>query len=875
MTNQSMPGGREYTDAIQNPHLCFQGTGLESATVARNGMGMPLSWSGAFATVYSVNSGNRDYAVRCFTKIVTYQKDRYLQLSNYLRGVLPTGYVRAHYIDEGIRVKGVWYPVVTMVWIKGKTLDRYLGNKDDGLLATEEQMLDLAASWRGGPVASLRSLEVAHNDLQHGNIMVQDDGTIKLVDYDGTFLEPYRGQHSPEEGHKNFKHPNRTDRDYDVYVDNFPSLVIFLSLRALAVDRSLWEFYNEDNLILTREDYLYPNNSELIRRLRQSGDPEVVKLTEKLVECCALPVKDVPDLESIMRDIGFGSALPAPQPPPQVPPAQPPPQVPPAQPPPQVPPAQPAAQPAAQRGGGSRLPRIIGTIVVVVLVAGVGLALMRAGWSAFTGGGSAPVAASIPILPLPTSPGPAIILPPPTLPSEAAGSSSLNQVALAIPDIFERVNPSVVLVITPSGTGSGFIVRSDGFAITSAHVVRDYSHVVVRLPDQSEYSARVVERNDGLDVAYLDLEDAGGLTAIAVGDSDRLRLGEDVLAIGYPLARSVSDTATITRGILSNRKAGLLQIDAALNPGNSGGPLVNSLGCVVGINTMVLREAEGIDIEGFGFAIPVNDVTYPVDNYNPECALGASQTPSVAQANVVPISTPTATPTPTPEPTATPTPVPTATPTPTPEPTATPTPVPTATPTPTPVPTATPTPVPTATPTPTPVPTATPTPVPPPVPWRSQDFGSGKFKFAVALPSNFTGASGAYDYQSPDGAILVDYYYGAYNDSTIDEFIQAHWVKYRKERDTEGPSMVSVRDSKIWKNWPTANSSAFQYRYQTGDCDSGWMSRRSAYAIDIISKVGVYLKVDICQENRDLQPRPGLNNDMIRESIAETAKKSR
>ena len=324
-----------------------------------------------------------------------------------------------------------------------------------------------------------------------------------------------------------------------------------------------------------------------------------------------------------------------------------------AQPPPQNPPV--------QSGGGSRLPRIIGTIVVSALVVVVGFALMRAGWSAFTGGGSVPAAVFIPTLPPPSSPGLAIALPPPTLPSEAAGSSSLNQVALAIPDIFERVNPSVVLVITPSGTGSGFIVRSDGFAITSAHVVRDYSQVVVRLPDQSEYSARVVERNDGLDVAYLDLEDTGGLTAIAVGDSDRLRLGEDVLAIGYPLARSASDTATITRGILSSRKAGLLQIDAALNPGNSGGPLVNSLGCVVGINTMVLREADGVDIEGFGFAIPVNDVTYTVDNYNPECALGASKTPSVAQANAAQLNAaavpiPTATPTPTPEPTATPTP---------------------------------------------------------------------------------------------------------------------------------------------------------------------------------------------------------------------------
>ena len=798
MTNQSMPGGTEYTDAIQNSHICFQGTDLESATVARNGMGMPLSWSGAFATVYSVNSGNADYAIRCFTKIVTYQKDRYLQLSNYLRGVLPTGFVRSTYIDEGIRVKGVWYPVVRMAWVKGKTLDRYLGNKDDGLLATEEQLLDLAASWRGGPVASLGSLGIAHNDLQHGNIMVQDDGTIRLVDYDGTFLEPYRGQQSPEEGHKNYKHPERTDRDYDVYVDNFPSLVIFLSLRALAVDISLWEFYNEDNLILTREDYLYPNSSDAIRRLRLSRDQEVLKLTEKLVECCALPVKDVPDLESIMRDIGFGSAQPAAQPaaqprPPSPPTPRPAPQspaqAPAAQPrppsPPTPSPAPPNAPPATapQPPPQSRLPRIIVAIVVMVLVAGVGLALMRAGWSAFTDGGSAPAAAFIPTLPPPTSPGLAIVLPPPTLLGEAAGSSSQNQVA-----------PVPIPTATPTPALDG---GNDKSPTTGEPTISDATATVKSKDNEWEQPPTGLTVSAGDEAAELDIAwDAHPQTARELFNYRVTWTpeGEDF----------ESYTEADWNAFLTETQVTVTGLDA-----------------------------------GATYQVKVRA------RYDNNAARSNWSNLVTGQAGVAPE--------PTPEPTATPTPVPT------PEPTATPTPVSTPTPTPTPVPT----------------PTPTPTPVPPPVPWRSQDFGSGNFKFAVALPSNFTGASGAYDYQSPDGAILVDYYYGAYNDLRIVDFIAAHWVKYRKERDTEGPSMVSVRDSKIWKNWPTASSSALQYRYQTGDCDSGWMSRRAAYATDIISKVGVYLKIDICQEKRDLQPRPGLTNDMIRESVAETAKRSR
>ena len=161
----------------------------------------------------------------------------------------------------------------------------------------------VAAQWRGGTTASLRGLRIAHNDLQHGNIMVQGDGNIRLVDYDGMFLPQFGGERSPELGHKNFQHPLRTAEDYDAYVDNFPTLVIYLSLLAIASDPSLWSFYNDDNLIFTRNDYADPGSSEILDRLKSSPDLTVAKLTERLEECCALPVEEVPDLETILHDI--------------------------------------------------------------------------------------------------------------------------------------------------------------------------------------------------------------------------------------------------------------------------------------------------------------------------------------------------------------------------------------------------------------------------------------------------------------------------------------------------------------------------------------------------------------------------------------------
>ena len=122
-------------------------------------------------------------------------------------------------------------------------------------------------------MASLRGLRIAHNDLQHGNVMVQADGSIRLVDYDGMYLPEFRGERSPELGHKNYQHPQRSAEHYDENVDNFPSLVIYVSLLAVAADAGLWDFHDEDNLILTRKDYADPGSSEVFGRLKRSSDP--------------------------------------------------------------------------------------------------------------------------------------------------------------------------------------------------------------------------------------------------------------------------------------------------------------------------------------------------------------------------------------------------------------------------------------------------------------------------------------------------------------------------------------------------------------------------------------------------------------------------
>ena len=157
-------------------------------------------------------------------------------------------------------MRGAWYPIVKMEWVQGELLSRFVESR----LREPEALRRVAAQWRGGPTASLRGLRIAHNDLQHGNVMVQDDGSIRLVDYDGMFLPQFRGERSAELGHRHYQHPQRTAEDYDENIDNFPSLVIYLSLLAVVADPALWAFHNEDNLVLTR-------GTTLIRRGRSSS----------------------------------------------------------------------------------------------------------------------------------------------------------------------------------------------------------------------------------------------------------------------------------------------------------------------------------------------------------------------------------------------------------------------------------------------------------------------------------------------------------------------------------------------------------------------------------------------------------------------------
>ena len=295
------PGIAEFSSAIQNPVRCFADPELSSGELAvydRGGRaGMPVVSAGNFAAVYRVSNQGRSFAVRCFTRAVNDQHARYGQLDTFLRATLPPAFVEFEYLEQGILVAGDWYPLVKMEWVNGEPMNKFVESN----LNTPNSLQIVAARWRG-LLSALGSLNIAHNDLQHGNVMVQQDRSLRLVDYDAMFLPQYAGQASPENGHQHFQHPLKTSQNYNESVDNFPALVIYVSLLALAADPGLWNrFYNDDNLLLRRVDYGDPANSQCFQALKSSQDDTVRYLTAYLEQCCSFQVEAVPNLESILN----------------------------------------------------------------------------------------------------------------------------------------------------------------------------------------------------------------------------------------------------------------------------------------------------------------------------------------------------------------------------------------------------------------------------------------------------------------------------------------------------------------------------------------------------------------------------------------------
>ncbi|NEA64641.1 hypothetical protein [Streptomyces sp. SID12488] len=256
---------------MQHPELCFSDPDLKHGTVQQSPVLGPKAISGNFASVFSVTatSGQR-YALKCFTRDSTTLGKRYSAISTALGGLGGSGGSGAgglsqpwpvgfDFLEQGVLVGREWYPAVKMTWVQGTGLINWIERNlhDPAALHTlADRFLAMTAD--------LERNGIAHGDLQHGNLLVADDATFRLVDYDGMYVPALRGEQATENGHRNYQSPSRTAADFGPAMDRFSAWTIELALLAVATDPGLWTQLHDRHgefLILSEADFKEPATS--------------------------------------------------------------------------------------------------------------------------------------------------------------------------------------------------------------------------------------------------------------------------------------------------------------------------------------------------------------------------------------------------------------------------------------------------------------------------------------------------------------------------------------------------------------------------------------------------------------------------------------
>src|SRR5579862_1082785 len=161
------PLSQDYNEAIQNPATCFSDPELKQGEAVCNALGLPVPCSGNFADVYAVQSGPRKWAVKCFTREIPGLQERYVQISKYLKEVQLPFMVDFQFLEQGIRVRGQWYPILKMQWVEGFNLNAFVRDNLD-----KPQLLQALCQIWLKLAARLREANLAHCDLQHGNVLL-------------------------------------------------------------------------------------------------------------------------------------------------------------------------------------------------------------------------------------------------------------------------------------------------------------------------------------------------------------------------------------------------------------------------------------------------------------------------------------------------------------------------------------------------------------------------------------------------------------------------------------------------------------------------------------------------------------------------------
>ena len=254
--------------------------------------GEPVMTSGNFAVVFKMKDEQTGklHAVKCFLKEQEGRAEAYRQIAEELEYVSSTFLTPIKYLDKELFVDSAnsedsEFPVLLMDWVEGQTLDKYIREHID-----DQYELSLLAYQFSRLAMWLMPQPFAHGDLKPDNILVKEDGTLVLVDYDGMYVPAMKGQKARELGSPDFRHPSRTEEVFDEHIDDFSLASILLSLKAIALQPSLLEEYGaSDRLLFSERDYRNLSDSNVMDAMKPLiQDAEIVTL-QSLLQLTATP----------------------------------------------------------------------------------------------------------------------------------------------------------------------------------------------------------------------------------------------------------------------------------------------------------------------------------------------------------------------------------------------------------------------------------------------------------------------------------------------------------------------------------------------------------------------------------------------------------
>ena len=314
----SLPSIPDYSIAIKTPQLVHPSI-LKGGHPIENGSDV-IKYAGGFCVVFPYETPTNKYAVRCWQAEIADAKKRTQLISAALKSSNLPYFVGFEYFEDGIMTSQGRQPIVVMDWVDASPLKKYLAAH-----LNEPMVLEQLAENFKKMVKELHECHFAHGDLQHGNLMVNDDVSIVLVDYDSMYVPALDGMKDEVKGLVGYQHDARWKNEYlSEKADYFSELVIYLSIKALALDPNLWDdlkMEDTETMLFSADDIKSQGDSPIFGRLRRLGD--LSSLVDKLcdfMKCNSieelLPLEAVlvSPVDLIAKKWGMGNGYVKPQP---------------------------------------------------------------------------------------------------------------------------------------------------------------------------------------------------------------------------------------------------------------------------------------------------------------------------------------------------------------------------------------------------------------------------------------------------------------------------------------------------------------------------------------------------------------------------------